>query len=525
VVGAVTTSAEPLVGFASALGIDKAALAAGERVDHLTGTFQVSADVVARLGPDHFAAVLDEYGDAAMFQFKTMDYVDLEVAGALDPPDIERLAAEAGAAAGASYDLVIRVDKSALAHRLGPPRPETLVQIFFFAGVFDSYLRKGPQRLERALWQQTNSRLLVAVLDTDLQIKGDALSVLGGSHLQDFAQEAARDARSGLQRVADRRNDFIGWEGDLATSLTPRHFNHPGESVRGQIGDSLDAITVGLAAMYLCDRARLVTRNDGRGFVQAEFRGREHVAFVPIDWTVTLADVDAAQRTAIAAVVDWCYQELPQQPGTDMAADRLPFIQTRVAQLLESRPEDRRLAGLARAMPTIQEGVRWQWRAFVEGRITEYLGHVKELEKGVGETVTRLSDQTSALVKRLTETSLAAVAALIASFIAATFKDPFQAELFRIGMMAYAAYVVVFPLLLGVSSTYGDARLATKAFQRQRENLAAVLGDDRVTQLVGSRTDDARGRFRFWSVVVVVLYLVAATAAVVAVFVVPDLVK
>jgi hypothetical protein len=525
VVGAVTIGADPLVNLASALGVEKAALEGVEQVDRLSGTFRVAAEAVANLRPDHFAAVLATYGDAARFQFKTGDIVDLEIVGVLDEAGLERLVADAAGAADAWYDLVIHVDKVMIGTGLGQAPGGTIVKVFFFGSVLDGYLREGPHVFERELWQQSDSRLLIAVLDSDLKITGDALSVIGGSHLQEFQQEVAKEARPGLRRVATRRNDYIGWEGDLATSLTPAHFSYSDESIRGPIGDSLDTLAVGSAAMYLCDRARLVPRDDGTAFVQAEFRGREHVAFVPIDWTNALADVAASQRAASAAVVDWCYQELPDQAGTDMAADRLPFVQTRVAQLLESRPEDRRLAGLAGAMPAIEEGVRWQWRAFIEGRITEYLGHVKELEKAVGETVTRLSDQTSALVKRLTETSLAAVAALIASFIAATFKDPFQDDLFRIGMMTYAAYVVVFPLLLGVSSTYGDARLATDAFQRQRDNLASVLGDDRVMELVGGRMDDARSRFRFWTGVVVVLYVVAAVAAVVAAVMVPDLVK
>lgn len=520
-----TIRADPLVSLASALDVEKAALEGVEQVDRLIGTFPVAASAVARLRPDHFAAVVATYGEAARFEFKTGDIVDLEVAGVLDEPGLERLVADAAGAADARYDLVIHVDKAMIGAGLGQAPIGTVVKVFFFASVLDRYLRRGPRVIERELWQQSDSRLLIAVLDTDLQITGDALSVIGGSHLQDFQQEAGKEPRPGLERVATRRNDYIGWEGDLATSLTPAHFSHSEGSIRGPIGDSLDTLALGSAAMHLCDRARLVTRDDGTAFVQAEFRGREHVAFVPIDWTAGLGVVAASERAASAAVVDWCYQELPEQPGTDMAADRLPFVQTRVAQLLESRPEDRRLAGLARAMPTIEEGVRWQWRAFIEGRITEYLGHVKELEKAVGETVTRLSDQTSALVKRLTETSLAAVAALIASFIAATFKDPFQDDLFRIGMMTYAAYVVVFPLLLGVSSTYGDARMATDGFHRQRDNLASVLGDDRVTELVGGRTDHAHSRFRFWALLVVVLYLVAATAAVVAAFAVPDLVK
>jgi hypothetical protein len=265
-------------------------------------------------------------------------------------------------------------------------------------------------------------------------------------------------------------------------------------------------------------------RPDGSAFVQSEFRGREHVAFVPIEWAAELPGVEATHVDAVAAVVDWCYEAVPDRPETDMLGDRLPFVQTRVAQLLEGRPEQDRFAGLAVAMPAIAEGVQWHWRSFVEGRVNEYLDQVRELEKVVGETVARLSDQTSTLVKRLSETSLAAVAALIGSFIAATFKEPFQADLFRIGMFAYAAYVIVFPLTIGVLSAIGDSRVATRSFTAQRDNLANVLGDRRVDELVSNRTTRAESRFRFWVWLVSVAYVAAAVAAVVAAFAVPDVV-
>src|SRR5205807_5415091 len=135
--------------------------------------------------------------------------------------------------------------------------------------------------------------------------------------------------------------------------------------------------------------------------------------------------------------------------------DRLPFVQTRVAQLLETRPESGRLTAFALAMPAVSAGVQSQWRSYIEGRVNEYLDHVRELETAVGDMVAQLSEQTTSLTKRLTETSLAAVAALIGSFIAATFKEPFQGDLFRIGMLTYAGYVVVFPLFVGVTSLIG----------------------------------------------------------------------
>ena len=92
----------------------------------------------------------------------------------------------------------------------------------------------------------------------------------------------------------------------MSTSLTPAHFRRAPGGVPGSLGSHLDAIVVGLGAMYLCDRARHVVRPDGSAFVQAEYRGREHVAFVPIEWATALPGVEMKHVDAVAAVVDWC---------------------------------------------------------------------------------------------------------------------------------------------------------------------------------------------------------------------------
>jgi hypothetical protein len=61
-----------------------------------------------------------------------------------------------------------------------------------------------------------------------------------------------------------------------------------------------------------------------------------------------------------------------------------------------------------------------------------------QVETMVSETVVAFADRTAALTKSLTDTILAAVAVLIGSFIAAAFATPFNATLFRIGVLTQA---------------------------------------------------------------------------------------
>ncbi len=112
------------------------------------------------------------------------------------------------------------------------------------------------------------------------------------------------------------------------------------------------------------------------------------------------------------SVVDWCYQRHGAQGQPDWVSDRLPFVQTRVAQALEPYHADERLAVFTRAMPYLLEGIEWHWKAFIEGKVSEYLDRVQQVETTVSDTVAAFADRTAALAKGLTETMLAAVAAL-----------------------------------------------------------------------------------------------------------------
>jgi hypothetical protein len=76
-----------------------------------------------------------------------------------------------------------------------------------------------------------------------------------------------------------------------------------------------------------------------------------------------------------------------------------------------------------------------------------------------------------------------------------------------------------------VSSNLGEANLSIKGFEPQKRNVAEVLGDGRVTQLVGDRITEARSRLNFWAAIAIVAYVAGAGAAVASAFFVPDLVR
>src|SRR5207249_3032189 len=106
----------------------------------------------------------------------------------------------------------------------------------------------GIRAVEKELWSDTARRLLLLVFDHDVLMSGDALSIVGGDQLDKAATEAARPSidQGMTGRVIRRRDDYIGWDTDFATGLTPWHF-YVEQSTEGVVAMHLDAAFVLLA--------------------------------------------------------------------------------------------------------------------------------------------------------------------------------------------------------------------------------------------------------------------------------------
>jgi hypothetical protein len=163
-------------------------------------------------------------------------------------------------------------------------------------------------------------------------------------------------------------------------------------------------------------------------------------------------------------------------------------------------------------MPYILDGIDWHWKAFVEGKVGEYLDLVKDVEDAVGDTVTAFSDRAAASMKTVGDTMLAAVAVIIASFIASAFKDPFNATLFRFGLRAYSLYVITFPGLLGLSASHYAMRSALHTFTSRIARFKETLHPDKIDAVVGTRVADAERGYYRWLAAVAIIYMVVAFA-------------
>lgn len=473
--------------------------------------------------PRSLGPFIREYGNSARIELRTGDLTEIILDEGVADEEVSAFASRA--TSGGPYDAVVTVAKTQLAQRLVGPTPQRVVRLFLFAGALRRALSRGITRFEAEVWPEAPAPLVIAVADTDVELTGPYFAILGGTFLPAVTAAAAVPvADPGFSPISAARDRQVGWDTQWVRGLTPWHFELSGSCADEQLQGLLRAQLVKLVVLFTCDRARAQPTPVPPMTVRAEYRGREHLAVIPIDERLPIDTTDA-ETTAVLRAVDWCYRRAGIGTEPDWVSDRLPFVQTRIAQTLEPHPEQDRLTAFVRAMPYLLEGIEWQWKAFIEGKVGEYLTQVEQVESVVADTATSFADRSAALAKALTDTILAAVAVLIGSFIAAAFKDPFNGTLFRISVRTYAVYVVLFPGLLGLLASHHSLQVARSGFDARVARFKETLYTGKVEEIVGQRVIEAQATFYRWLRSVAAIYLVVAVAAWVAADVFPDQVR
>ena len=516
-------SVQSLVDFVAPLGLAAEDLSNVETPDRLHHTFPVASQSVAELELFHVRSLLNAFPEGAVHcEFRSGDLLELEIDQGVTDEAIQDFL---GHITEDSYDLVLDVRKQRLINELFGDRDADGVILFLFERSFQQHLRAGLAEFEEKVWPSPHSKLLILVADSDVMLEGEWLNVVGGEQLDRAPELKGRAAGSlgAVEAMAEARDRYIGWDAVWTKQLTPLHFRVTGTSDSANLLGLINAQFVKLAVLYTCDRARHRQGSGGAAEIWAEFRGREHLAAIPINEGEALLEVAEEDLAAVSHMVEWCYRTSTGSKP-DWVADRLPFVQTRVAQVLEGRPEERRFRDFVQAMPYLVKGLEWHWKAFVEGKVSDYLDRAQQVETLVADTVDRLSEQVSSLVKQLSDTMLAAVAVVVGTFIAAAFKDPFNALLFQIGLLTYAGYVGVFPGIAGTYANYGNFSRALDGFQLRRERFAETLLPDKVDEIVKTRVRDAAERYFRTLGLVALAYTLVVIAAIVAAYRVPALV-
>jgi len=521
--GRLADPAEPLETFGAALAIDRAVWPAEESLTELTYDALVGADRAAALSLQLLHELTAAYGDGLACRFLLDEQTVLTLSPTLAADDLTRFRA---AIEGIPLvRLALRLDKETLARTwVGVVPPHCRVLPYLYSERLAHVLRRPLDQLGRELWGADKGRKVVFVVpDRAIHLNGDYLAIVGGSSVAAWSSAipvVAPDA----DRVVHMRetcDDLLTWHGLSLDGLTPLHLVVAGTCAPDDdIAAALWTHLTNLTILYLANRT---TAGNGAPPV-ATFNGSKRSVDVVLgDPTGDRSDRSDALRDGarqLVRLVEWVYDP---HWSTSRSADRLSLVQTGVVQALQSVERADRYARLLEIAPSLVADAQWLWQSFIEERIDDYLTEVRDLEDYVDKTVQGVTDQTSALVKSVSDTALSAVAALLGSFVAALVNPSLRRPIFTFGMILYAVYVVLFPLLYNMWTQRQTFVNALADFRLRRARFEDRLTPHKVGQIVGERIANNERRFNRTFRVTVAAYIVVVILALVAAFILPGL--
>lgn len=487
----------PLVAIGAALGVLRATWAASEEAAELLyGDDQVDRARAASLGLDLIEQLADRYGPALECRFLLGALPVLDIRSGLTESDLDDFRAQT--AGSPTVRLDVRLDKRRLGDQWAGARPHCRVIPYLFPEAAERLLQDRLDRLEHQLWEgQPARKVVLLVPGRDLRLDGPYLAVVGGRWLAEWEEVAPReppDSRRVMEMYeACRRR--VKWERAWLAQLTPLHLKLTDLKVSDDpIVRALRVHGANVAILYTADR----TAEQPPGRWLATYESSKGSAEVALGEP---ARPLAASPAALIDVAEWAYA--PERP-----ADRLPIVQLTVLQYVQAEDDpEARFDLLVGRGERILADLQWNWKSFLDGKLDGYWSQVREAEKYVDDTVQAYADQIGVLIKSLSDAVLAAIAALIGSFVVALFRDKFNASLFTLGMMAYAAYVLLFPCALGLAHTWQRGKGLDRDFAARHRRFLERLNPRTVEEVVGERVRDSRRRFIAWFLAALVIYL------------------
>jgi len=518
--GRLADPAKPLEAFGAALGIDQSVWPAEESLAELTYDALVGADRAAALPLQTLRELATAYGDGLACRFLLDEQTVLTLSPTLAADDLARF--HAAIEGIPLVRLALRLDKEILARTwVGVAPPYCRVLPYLYSQRLAHVLRRPPDQLGKELWGADKVRKVVFIVpDRAIHLNGDYLAIVGGGSAAAWSAAIPAVAPD-ADRVAHMRatcDELLTWHGLSLAGLTPLHLAVAGTSAPDDdIAAALWTHLTNLAVLYLANRT-----TEGNGVPPvATFNGsKKSIDMVLGDPADRGSDALQDGATHLIRLVEWVYDP---HWSSSRSADRLSLVQTGVVQALQAVGRADRYARLLEIAPSLVADAQWLWQSFIEERIDDYLTQVRDLEDYVDKTVQGVTDQTSALVKSVSDTALSAVAALLGSFVAALVNPSLRRPIFTFGMILYAVYVVLFPLLYNMWTQRQTFKNALADFALRRARFEDRLTPDKVGQIVGERIVHNERRFNRTFRVTVAAYVVVVILALVAAFVLPGL--
>lgn len=494
-----------------------------ETLEQITYTdSNLSSERAKKLTLDLITSLQEVYGDALFCQFLLGDRKLLEIDPTTNEKKLDEFYKHIKNSQTISFELIL--DKTKLINKEIVNIQGHRIFLYFFPSALERFLLSDLSKLEKLLWDSesvTLYKVILLVLGHEIWLNGSYIAVVGGEELKRWREAISTSPQKNDEQVRNMyeiRQKNLYWQVPWLKQLTPIHFNI-NEWNQFEFLDPIAKILlihqINLIILYTASR----TTGDQNRPITATYTGTNQSAEMKfLNPAEQIDDEIITNVSDLKDILEWVY-------NLEWSNDRLSFVQIVVARnLCAIDPIMHHKAFLGSARNILKE-LKWNWRSFIEGKLNNYLSQVQALEDYVADTIQKFADQITNMNKSLLDTTLAAVGALIGSFIAALLKTTFNSLIFTIGMSAFAVYVFIFPLWYNMSYQWEQYKVVCKNFDERKNRFQERLYINKVNEIVGQQITSSKKRFEKWFYISIGIYLIICVFTLIIAFTLPRIIQ
>lgn len=505
----------------AALGLPADTLWQAETQSVLNFEADCATKQAAALTPASYRPLVDVFGAALTCRFLIGQLPVLTLSQTVSDADFEAFRQSTAGFDTVRLELIL--NKKLLLTAWFGNRPGVTLHLYLFSQALVKDLKDADLRGLEKDWWGTDSATFVQVMVPALAAPFTTpyLNVTTLAAAQTPAPSLSHDLQLAARSIYDACQNNLRWQEQWISHLTPFHLmTARAEIVDDPIHVALLGHMINLILLYTADRTVSIT-SVGQKVLNGDYehsRGKAELRHPQIVDTWT-----REQRTGVLSLKQLC-QWLYENDGAQLVT-RLPFVQFSFVDALAAVDVIRRPDALLLRAEMIWEHVQGQWNFYAENQIEAYFAEVQKLEEYVAQTVQGFTDQVSTITEKLSSSVLAAVGALLASFIAALFSDKFKPDIFIVGVSVYIFYLVIFPFGYGMLQQWEKFRVADTTFAWRRQRFEQQLDEPKVAKVIGDRIHWSKVRFVVWYVVSFLVYAAVAIGFAAATLYLPTLLQ
>ena len=434
------------------------------------------------------------------------------------------------------------------------------IKLFLFPEAVPRAFEDSLDKLEAGLMSESKGdrKLIILVPAHSIELDGEYLAIVGGDYLEHW-RKLLPDSAPGSERVDEvfkDASDNLKWVRLNINHLTPLQIKvarvptqngspNPTPDLQDPIACAVYAQLFACCILYMARQTIRIDPNENikrQGVNKNEkqdaknkdviwkstFVGEKFLAEIEVGNTSKLIEVITSSNaqdpwTSVEILSDlasaWIYS------GVRGASDRLFVLQREVAQILQGTDPATNCRILLNQAQIIKKNAEWALDTFIENKLDTFFDRVREVEGAVDATVKSFNEQVQALTKTLVDNMLAAVGVVVASFIAAVFKRPFDERVFQAGTSLYTLYLLIFPFAIGLRSTRERYKNTIAEFNKQQEAFYKRLTEKKVNDIVGDTVTSRGNWFNKWFWIAFGVYVSVSIILSIAIFNVPKLIS